>query len=285
MKNQNHISGKVGFLFPDLIAIIGLFLILILLVITQLIRMHHISGAIRATSQLKALTHGWTDYASDNNDELVREEWTGGGWLDLPIDERAEVDPYYIDQSGAVNESSVASSPLWLYLEKNPLVFRDPRDKSQGSWPLYNKGRPAPRVRSFAMNGYVSGKAWGEGLRVNPETGETYRQFKKLSDITSSEKPGPEKTMIFISEHPGSINDGTFYVEMLRGNSTERVIDYPSSYHGGAGTLSYADNHVELYKWKDPRTIQHTNFAREIPLNNASPNNRDVRWLQDRTSW
>jgi len=52
----------------------------------------------------------------------------------------------------------------------------------------------------------------------------------------------------------------------------------PATYHGMAGSFSFADGHSEIHKWKDPRT--------ELPRSWGwvSPNNLDIDWLQSKSS-
>jgi hypothetical protein len=41
------------------------------------------------------------------------------------------------------------------------------------------------------------------------------------------------------------------------------------------------DNHAELKRWRDPRTMPPLNYSMELSLvNNSMPNNPDVFWLQ-----
>ena len=58
--------------------------------------------------------------------------------------------------------------------------------------------------------------------------------------------------------------------------------DDPAAYHNGAGGLSFADGHSEIKKWVDGRTRPLLKANGTIPLNVASPNNRDMVWLQER---
>jgi hypothetical protein len=60
-----------------------------------------------------------------------------------------------------------------------------------------------------------------------------------------------------------------------------KMVDYPASYHNGAGCFSYADGRAEMKRWRDPRTTPTLNYATELSLvNNSMPNNQDVFWLQ-----
>jgi hypothetical protein len=62
--------------------------------------------------------------------------------------------------------------------------------------------------------------------------------------------------------------------------------DVRSQYHNGAGSLSFADSHTELKKWRDSRTTppQLTPTGSGYPPGVASPNNHDLSWLQDRST-
>ena len=115
-------------------------------------------------------------------------------------------------------------------------------------------------------------RAWG---------GQTqYRSIKKNSDFTN---PGPAQNWVFIDEHEDSIDDAWFAVDMAdRGNATI-MANVPASYHNGAGGLSFADGHAETHKWRDPRTRLPVTKS-YIILNIPSPNNKDILWLQERTT-
>ncbi len=65
-----------------------------------------------------------------------------------------------------------------------------------------------------------------------------------------------------------------------------RIIqDYPSSYHNGAGGLNFADGHSEVHKWLDARTKPLLKRDVHLSINiTPSPGNRDVLWLQERTT-
>jgi prepilin-type processing-associated H-X9-DG protein len=69
--------------------------------------------------------------------------------------------------------------------------------------------------------------------------------------------PAPSGTYVLLDEREDSINNG-YYVVMMDGfpnqQSAQRIVDWPSSYHNGAGGFSFADGHSEIHRWLDPRT-------------------------------
>ena len=90
-------------------------------------------------------------------------------------------------------------------------------------------------------------------------------------------------TFVLLDEREDSINDG-YWVTLMDGYpdrpQSQKIVDYPASYHNRAGGFSFADGHSEIRKWVDGRTTPPIN--RSLALNVPSPNNKDVRWLQDR---
>jgi prepilin-type processing-associated H-X9-DG protein len=114
-----------------------------------------------------------------------------------------------------------------------------------------------------------------------PWTGcEAYRVFKKTSDIVA---PQPVDAWVFIDEREDSINDGFFVVNTALQGRSAKIVDYPASYHNGSGGLAFADGHAEIHKWLDPRTTP-TMSSADRPLDQTSPNNQDIAWLQPRSS-
>jgi hypothetical protein len=169
------------------------------------------------------------------------------------------------------NTLNLTRSHLWPY-HNSLAVWRCPADQSvDGRTKL-------PRVRSMSMNNWLNspGSVW------NNQT--AWKMIRKTSDMTD---PAPSKNWILIDEREDSINDGFFVVDML--GYPERpqsimLVDFPASYHNGAGGLNYADGHSEIRKWVDPRTTPRLKKNVELTLNIASPNNRDIIWLQERTT-
>jgi prepilin-type processing-associated H-X9-DG protein len=101
--------------------------------------------------------------------------------------------------------------------------------------------------------------------------------------------PGPTMTSLFWDQREDSINTGNFFIDMSGWPNSPTLTqwnqDLPGSYHGQAGGLSFADGHSEIRRWKDPRTSPPiekgmNSFPGVVP----SPNNPDIRWLQERAT-
>ena len=78
------------------------------------------------------------------------------------------------------------------------------------------------------------------------------------------------RTMVFVEEFdPRGYNLGSFLIF----NSGDVWIDYPVSWHNGGACVSFADGHVEYFRWADPRTVTLTFLA-------VTPDNPDLKALQ-----
>ena len=151
-------------------------------------------------------------------------------------------------------------------------IYKCPADRA------LSRGKSgAPRVRSISMNGYL-------GDRGGPYTAG-YIQFKKYSQMIN---PGPSRTWVFVDEREDSINDGWMATDMGSYDpakpAAHTIVDYPASYHNKACGYSFGDGHSEVHKWTDPRTSPVLKPGQLLTLGVASPNNRDVDWIQERTS-
>ena len=148
-------------------------------------------------------------------------------------------------------------------------VYKCPADTSY----VTIKGKRQLRIRSMGMSQAMG----GPGVWL---PGSQYKVYIKTGDLLN---PGPSNLYVLLDEHPDSINAGGFANQMVRSPNSARIIDYPASYHNSAAGLSFADGHAEIKKWLDHRTIKPIN-NRLMPLNVASPNNKDMIWLSDRTT-
>jgi prepilin-type processing-associated H-X9-DG protein len=92
----------------------------------------------------------------------------------------------------------------------------------------------------------------------------------KLSQLLH---PGPSRTFIFAGENEGSIDNGSFFVFQL---GQWVWVNWPSTRHNLGGTLSFADSHVEWWKWRDGAL--RFNGSYWYP---TTPSDRDLQRLQD----
>ena len=76
---------------------------------------------------------------------------------------------------------------------------------------------------------------------------------RKMGDLHI---PGPSESWLFTDEHPDSIDDAILYSNPGSTNGIGQFTELPSSDHGGACGMGFADGHAEVHKWKDSRTVR-----------------------------
>jgi prepilin-type N-terminal cleavage/methylation domain-containing protein/prepilin-type processing-associated H-X9-DG protein len=266
-----------GFTLVELLVVIAIIAILAALLLPTLAKSKQKAQGLQCMSNHRQLTLAWKMYTDDNSDKLLyssRGAWPSAndryawvlGDLDFNPGNVSNWDP----------DVDIKKSPIWPYCGHSTAIWKCPADQSV----VEVNGVRKPRVRSMSMNFWVGGFAGSdEGL-----SGGGWKLYSRMSDIAN---PGPSGIFLLMDIREDSIDWGNFATDM-RGYPDDPdktgFYDLPASYHNKAGGLSFADGHAEIKSWKDPRTMPPLVHDGLVPDQYPSPNNRDIIWLQERST-
>jgi len=278
--SSDRAGARRGFTLIELLVVIAIIAILAAMLLPALSRAKMKAQSVACMNNSRQLMIAWRMYTEENRDSLPF-----AYSLNAPNSAYVWVKGIIIPETPSTvanwnQETTIKAGVIWPFC-KSPGIFKCPADKSMA---VNAQGQRVPRVRSMSMSNWVGGN--GDSPGTNWRGGwspiDHWKVYRKLSEMTA---PGPSKTFVLLDEREDSINDGYFVVEMdgWPNPATTRLIDFPASYHGGSGGLSFADGHSEIHKWRDPDTMRPIIVDGSV-TGKLDPNNVDIMWLQERSS-
>lgn len=252
--------GKNGFTLLELLAVLAIIAVLASLLSTALNHTKAKTFQVGCLNNLRQLQVNWFLYADENDDQLpLNRSESASGLNELIFGRRNSSNSWVVgNPKEDMTTANIVKGSLFP-LTRSVSVYRCPSDRSMVI------GKPIVRTRSYAMSAFMNGDDAGFDSRVK-------------TSYPAIANPGPDKVFVFIEEHEASIWAGAFNVtpkdkfSLASGSWTST----PSDRHNQGCNLSFADGHVERWKWFWPKSV---NLNNKLSVNQHEL--RDLRRLQE----
>jgi prepilin-type N-terminal cleavage/methylation domain-containing protein/prepilin-type processing-associated H-X9-DG protein len=215
---------QTAFTLIELLVVIAIIAILAALLLPVLSKAKEMGVRTACLNNLKQLQTGWLVYLGENNDAMPPNLWDGvhaaaagsapGSWV-----------------VGNARETSPTNIQLGVQWPCNPSlgIYHCPADRA-----LVTDDK-TQRFRSYSLINYL-------GADSDPSN-----PYFAINKQKGGQLKHPSTVLAFDCEDEDSINDGIFFVEPV---PSAQWRDLPGSRHSQGSAFSFADGHVEYWKWK-----------------------------------
>ena len=252
-----------AFTLIELLVVIAIIAILASLLLPALSKAKDKARNIACISNLKQLEVCFHLYVADFDDCLVPNNsvitisgsGSGGQFakgVSWCLDEDART---------TLTTSNLVNGLLYQY-NTQVGIYHCPADRSTLETDTGEK-LPDLRWRSYNMSQSING--YPEYLPDNPALWYSWTNLPSWKKFSSIRHPIPAELFVFIDEHEDTILDGQFGNPPVGGIFQQNIWwDMPGNRHNQAANLSFADGHVEHWKWKVPKIFR--NWFQSVPI-------------------
>jgi prepilin-type N-terminal cleavage/methylation domain-containing protein len=217
-------KARQAFTLIELLVVIAIIAILAAILLPVLSRGKEKAQRASCLNNEKQLTMGWQLYADEDNGVLASNN------VDFRSANVAEATPgSWVVGNAALDTdpTNITSGTIYSYV-KNIACYRCATDQS------HVLGTSSLTLRSYSLSCFMGGP---------PDDTEQWNimPVHRLSQIMK-----PANSLAFLEEDISTIDDGHF----LYSDTIDAWFNIPAWRHANGDTLSFADEHVEYWKWR-----------------------------------
>jgi prepilin-type N-terminal cleavage/methylation domain-containing protein/prepilin-type processing-associated H-X9-DG protein len=230
-------AGRGGFSLIELLVVIAIIAILASLLLPSLSRSKAMAQSAACQNNLRQLQICWHLYADDNDGALPPNNYVYFGPTESPL----ELFDSWCKGNARLDltTTNIEQGKLFPY-NRSVGIYRCPADKSTVELPGGQRSAQL-RTRSYTMSGAIN-------CDTTKDIVPDYRKYGEMI------RPSPTETFVFIDTHEEAILDAHFGV--MPPFRPSEWGDLPADRHLRGANLSFADGHVEHWRWLAPKKFR-----------------------------